>query len=245
MKDNHDSSRRNGGGGEQHRKVTGKVRVQGEVEIHLPPDVKKENAAAHQKSETRETIRQWIEGITLIFVIIVAAMGGIQSCQAIKSANAAKKSADVASSALILTRAQVLPAIVVERMDIRQPLIPGQPTPIANSFKNVGGSLAFDVRSFSTYRSVIDGSGPLFEFHGITDSRATIGAGETYDTTAAIEPMTATQILQYQEGKREIYLTGMVVYTDVTNITHHRYYCFRFDPKTGNGLGCQETKKSD
>ena len=87
-------------GKEQKRSVTGRVHVQGEIEVHLPPGVQKQNSTANQKRETRETIKQWVQSITLFFVIVVAGFNGVQSYESIKSATASQKSAEIANYAL-------------------------------------------------------------------------------------------------------------------------------------------------
>jgi hypothetical protein len=91
----------NNGGGEQKRSITGSVHVQGEIEVHLPPDVKKENSTSNNKKETREGIKLWIEGLSLFFLVIYAGLTGIQSSQSIKAATAAKDAADTAKNTLI------------------------------------------------------------------------------------------------------------------------------------------------
>lgn len=89
----------NHSGDKQERSITGSVHVQGEIEVHLPPDIKKENPADTKKKEARETIKLWIEGLSLFFLIVYAGLTGIQARQSIRSADAAKDAATAATNA--------------------------------------------------------------------------------------------------------------------------------------------------
>jgi hypothetical protein len=94
----------NGGGGEQKRSITGSVHVQGEIEVHLPPDVKQKNSAANDKQHARETIKLWIEGLSLFFLIVYAGLTALMYCANKKAADAAKSAADTAKSTLIASQ---------------------------------------------------------------------------------------------------------------------------------------------
>jgi hypothetical protein len=83
-------------GKEQKRKVSGELHVRGEIVMDTPPEIKNADAADKKQTASRESLKVWIEGLTLLILLIYAGLTGIQSCQAIKSTNAAKKAADVA-----------------------------------------------------------------------------------------------------------------------------------------------------
>jgi hypothetical protein len=56
------------------KEIPGHMRIEGKVEIHLPPGVKEENATTKKKDNSRETIKIYLEGLTLLFVIIYAGL---------------------------------------------------------------------------------------------------------------------------------------------------------------------------
>lgn len=235
----------NQAGGEQKRKIDGKVHVSGEIEIHVPPDVHKQQTAADNKKDAREKRKEVIDGVTLFFVVIVAGLSAVQTRQSIRSADAAKTAADAANDSLVLTRAQILPSIHPISINVREEILPNKLTKIQNAFKNTGNTTAYDVQSFATSQSIITGNQPVFEFKQFIQSKGTIGAGDTFDSPLFLPSLNEVQIEQVMRNERKLYITGLIMYRDITHVTHHTYYCFVFEPATGNGNGSQETKESD
>ena len=93
--------------GEQKRNISGSVHVEGKVEVHLPPNIQDHKAAADKKRDTRETIKQWVEGITLFFVILVAGISMLQAHYAKISSDAATTAANAAASQAVTSSTQL------------------------------------------------------------------------------------------------------------------------------------------
>lgn len=66
------------GGDEQKRSVTGKVHVDGQIEVHVPPEIHEQNKTEQDKRDSRDRSKMFIDGITLFFVIVVACINGRQ-----------------------------------------------------------------------------------------------------------------------------------------------------------------------
>lgn len=80
MKTLGDSDAEPGHPGKETHHVNGDIRIAGDVNANLPPDITKEYVSSSQKENTREDRRFVVERITLVFVILVAIISMAQFC---------------------------------------------------------------------------------------------------------------------------------------------------------------------
>jgi hypothetical protein len=183
---------------------------------------------------------------------ILAQQAATQSAQTTKLATdthtlaiEARIQAETNRKSEVLMEAELLPNIVVQRMDVLEPIVAGVRTKVTNSFINSGGSVAYDIRTLSRNDTVIDGSGPKFEFRSFTGSKANIASKGTYDVQLFIGPQTPAQVEQIKLGVRKVYMTGEIIYTDFAHRVHHTFYCMEMDPASGNMNGCGAQRPPD
>jgi hypothetical protein len=81
-----DTSRR-----EQKRDVSGDIHVRGEIEVKVPIEVEQKEDAREKQRDARDGKRFAVEIATLIIVIIYAGLTAVQSCQAVRSADATRE----------------------------------------------------------------------------------------------------------------------------------------------------------
>jgi hypothetical protein len=58
----------------QKRSISGKVQVEGQIEVHLPPSKQQKGGTTKEEHRTRELVKVWIEGFGLLAVIIYAGL---------------------------------------------------------------------------------------------------------------------------------------------------------------------------
>jgi len=224
--DNNNPSPNNHSGGEQKRKVTGKVHVEGEIQVHLPPNVEKENSAANSKRETRETVKQWVDGITLFFVILVAFFSGIQTYQSIKTT---KASIDANTITRDNFKIQAAPYIdVVQVFTERGPQ--GQEA-LSFQLKNYGTTPGLDVRSLARFDSDNPNLGiPNFRWDE-NEAKGSIpmSPGGLYSVHLH-DILTNEQVMQYRSGHQPAFFAISIWYSDVWKNRQQVIFCEEFQP---------------
>jgi hypothetical protein len=91
-------------GQEQQRKISGDIHVRGEIEANVPESFIEKYKAVRNEQTPRDNARFVVECATLGLVFIYAGLTAIQSCQSLKSANAAESAAKTASRELELSQ---------------------------------------------------------------------------------------------------------------------------------------------
>jgi hypothetical protein len=104
-KNNFHANPNNHGSADQKHRVAGNVHLDGEIEIHVPPSVKKEQDTENKNRSARESKKMLIDGITLLFVVVVAVINVIQLRTSIESNRISKESLQSVQRAYI----QILP----------------------------------------------------------------------------------------------------------------------------------------
>jgi hypothetical protein len=67
--------------GDHPQEITGSVRISGQVEAHLPPDLAKKKETADEKKESREKRKFIVECVTMGLVAIYASLTAWQGCE--------------------------------------------------------------------------------------------------------------------------------------------------------------------
>jgi hypothetical protein len=82
------------------RKISGDIHVRGQIEADVPESLIEKYKTARNENTPRDNARFIVECITLGLVFLYAALTAIQSCESVKSADAAKSAADTAAKTL-------------------------------------------------------------------------------------------------------------------------------------------------
>jgi hypothetical protein len=91
----------NGSGQEQQRKISGKVHVDGEVEVDFAKSLVEKYESAQETEGTRQERKYRLDKITLVAAIIYTSLAGIQSCESIKGVSIAKDSLESVQRAFV------------------------------------------------------------------------------------------------------------------------------------------------
>jgi len=94
----------NTGTQKQERDIAGDVQIRGGVFVQLPPEIAFRKDAADDKKEARENKKYRLEKISIVILTLYAGLTAIQSCQSIRSANAARDAVKVARDTLTETQ---------------------------------------------------------------------------------------------------------------------------------------------
>lgn len=237
-------------GGEQKRNITGKMHVQGEIEVHLPPDEHKTNAAAKKKNDVFEVIKICIEAISLVALIFYATLTAMLACQAKKSADAAMTANTQSSEQFI---ADQRPYVLVSQIKNLQ-IIPGQKIRADVLLSNYGKSPALHKISYDAILFGSDamergaewyfGHAPVSPPHPPTGGEMTIPPNNaacpistaatdtnvfscvfsTVDSKIAI-PL-PSQVDSIKSMDRAVVLVGRIFYQDMRGNLYTTDYCF-------------------
>jgi hypothetical protein len=171
--------------------------------------------------------------------------------QAAASKQAAKSSliqAITAQKSEALLAAQIMPNVILQKLELTEPLSSDHPVQVMNTYINEGGSVAYDVQARSTQQSIIDGSAPVWEFKEISGSTVSVPAQNTFNNPDMfVPPIPPIQLAQIHDGSRKFYILGEVIYSDFTHKIHHNFYCGELvlNSPIGYFRGCKYTKPSD
>lgn len=236
-------------GGDQKRSVTGKMHVQGEIEVHLPPEEYESNAAAKKKNHARERLKIIIEILGLVGLFIYATLTAIQACQA-------RRSADAAMNANAQSRKQFIadqrPYVLVSQIRSLQ-IVTGQNINADVFLSNYGKSPALHKISYDAILFGPDAMervewyfshAPTNPPHPPTGSEMTIPPNDApcpitsvaTDTTAfscvfstvdsKIPIQLPSQVDWMKNHDRSIVLVGRIFYRDMGDNLYTTDYCF-------------------
>lgn len=231
--------------------ISGDQSVKGKIETHLPPDVKNSNAEEDDRKNSRETIKQWVDGITLVFVVIVACLNGCQVRQSQRSADYSNTANDQSKST---TKMQLRAYMVVSNIQIIIPTsahpMPGTLQPGTDTFriieKNTGLTPANKVSLTLDPTPVLTG-GPNISYPGpkTPPSSPIVGAGEVTHNDENLTKLDPEAIKDINDGIAHIKYQGVLTYYDIFGELHHTWLCFIWVGGTSGMQACPDHNDFD
>ena len=222
----------------EKQRITGDVHVRGEVVFEAGPEEKLTRKAAEIKQDSKDREKKWLERITLIVLVVYTFVASLQWKASMQQAN-------YAQDANRLLEQQLLPFVVMQKMDLDSAIVVGAATKIANNFVNEGATPAFEVHLLSRVDILPSGKSPERQYRVISGSTGTVGSKSNFNSTIFIRPLTAEQLAAVQNGISRIYVSGVVVYSDFSHKEHHTPFCVFYDPHTTLMIGCPNQMAAD
>jgi hypothetical protein len=173
---------------------------------------------------------------------VLAERAGEQAAASQQMADAARKTAESAQRQEALLEAQVMPSIVIQNIDVDEPLTFGKK--IANHFANVGNTTAFHLIARSRSEVLPQGQAPNFKFIEVTGSESNLGPNERFDENLTVPYMTEEQFAGVAHRTQTLYISGIFMYSDFKQINHTTYYCMMWEAVRKQFIGCRNQPKS-
>ena len=212
--------------GEQQRKVSGKMHVQGEIEVHFPPEVTQANAASEEKRSARERIKQRVEVTTLSFVVIVAILNCIQTGLFFKTTQAALDANEATRRNFHI---QAAPYI-----DVLQVLTDHGPEGqerLEFQIKNFGTTPGLNVTAFSRFVFADPDSSPApFTWdENLAQGSFPLSPG-AMDSVILNHILSKDEAAKYHSGQQKAFYGISIWYSDVWGSRKQVVYCKEFRP---------------